>query len=68
MSKFRVHLIVSHVNCLHISRQDYSIYVYTISTMSSEKHLDGDTGELLEFEVLLTMQACQAFQRKTLGP
>jgi hypothetical protein len=52
-------LIVNHVIRLHILRQDYSIYVHTTSTMSSEKHLDGDIGELSEFEVLLTIQACQ---------
>jgi hypothetical protein len=43
-------VIVSHVNRLHVSRQDYSICVHTTSTMSSEKHLDGDTRELSEFE------------------
>ena len=44
-------LIVSYVNRLHIARQDYSIYVQTTSTMSSEKHLDGDSGELSEFDL-----------------
>jgi hypothetical protein len=47
-------LTVGHVNRLRVSRQDYSIYVHTISTVSSEKHLDRDTRELSEFEVLLT--------------
>jgi hypothetical protein len=42
-------LIASHVNRLHVSRQDYSIYVHTTSTMSSEKHLDEDNRELSEF-------------------
>jgi hypothetical protein len=42
-------LIASHVNRLHVSRQDYSIYVHTTSTMSSERHLDRDTRELSEF-------------------